>query len=490
MPRSLPVPTRKRVGRVSLFEHHGTWWVYHRVLGKACRRKVGGAALAECEASLLNAQLVAAEAGLSLDTLLAERFQTQLVITSSAGTAAQSGQMGLPSNAAVASTGSAMSVGALRARFLAHHEHAFKSAVGTVARYASATLYLENFTRDQKIVDAAAVSAAAFVASLRSIEVSPNGHPNTARRRLADKGVRYIVECCRSLYRFGIDNGVLSPGTSNPFARARTVHVRIRDAKPIFVFDAEQELAFLTAARPWSFGVQFALAKTGLRPGELVHLLIEDIDLTGGWLLVRGKPELGWTTKTATDRRVPLLPELVAVLRTLINGRREGVLFLRERFAIQQSPPPQLSGGRAELAAAARRRLLAARERAGRTLTRREEARVYEQVWQDAGAIPVDRVRTSFIRAARAAGIAGATCPKSWRHTFATLLQQANVDLLVRQETLGHKPAGAGRSALGMTGTYTHTTPQFQRQEIERALRLRPAPLALTIHPVNGPAGP
>ncbi|MDB5332822.1 MAG: site-specific tyrosine recombinase XerC, partial [Phycisphaerales bacterium] len=127
------------------------------------------------------------------------------------------------------------------------------------------------------------------------------------------------------------------PGTSNPFAPGHTVHVRIRDAKPIFVFDAEQELAFLTAARPWSLGVHFALAKTGLRPGELVHLLIEDIDLAGGWLLVRGEPELGWTTKTATDRRVPLLPELVAVLRTLIDGRREGVLFLRERFDVQQS---------------------------------------------------------------------------------------------------------------------------------------------------------
>jgi hypothetical protein len=30
-----------------------------------------------------------------------------------------------------------------------------------------------------------------------------------------------------------------------------------------------------------------------------------------------------------------------------------------------------------------------------------------------------------------------------------------------------------------MTGVYTHTTPEFQRQEIERAMRLRPQSLEL-----------
>ena len=40
-----------------------------------------------------------------------------------------------------------------------------------------------------------------------------------------------------------------------------------------------------------------------------------------------------------------------------------------------------------------------------------------------------------------ALGLEEATCPKSWRHTFATLLQDSNVDPLVRQITLG---CGAG----------------------------------------------
>jgi hypothetical protein len=81
------------------------------------------------------------------------------------------------------------------------------------------------------------------------------------------------------------------------------------------------------------------------------------------------------------------------------------------------------------------------------------------------------------MRIMRAIGHPEATCPKSWRHTFATILQDANVDPLVRQITLGHRPTnGAG---LGMTGHYSHTRPETQRAQIEQALRLWPASLEL-----------
>lgn len=479
MSRPGSMPARKRVGHVSLYEHHGSWFLYYRQGGRPRRTRIGGLAQAECEASLLNAELVAADAGLALGKLLSDRFGDLL---------AQTG-IQVPSDTALAFTVAAactraaattiVSVADLRAQFLDHHELVLKSAMRTLSRYRAATLYLENFARDRRLDDARAISAAPFVAYLRAIEVSPNGHANTAKRKLADKGVRYIAETCRSVYHFGIDFGVLPPGSPNPFSKRSAVPIRIRDAKPIFVFDAQLELSFLTAASTWAFAVHFTLAKTGLRPGELVHLLIEDVDLENGWLSVRGKPELGWATKTNTERRVPLVPEVVTVLQQQIGKRCSGVLFLRQRLTEAHAQPPKLIGTRADLAAEVGQRLRAQADRLGRPLARREEAQAHERVWSDAGAVPVDRVRTSFIRTAKAAGIANATCPKSWRHTFATLLQQANVDVLVRQETLGHKPAAAYASALGMTGVYTHTTAEFQRGEIERALRLRPESLAL-----------
>lgn len=96
----------------------------------------------------------------------------------------------------------------------------------------------------------------------------------------------------------------------------------------------------------WAFPVHFTLAKTGLRVGELVHLLIEDLDLEGGWLNVRNKTELGWRIKTGQERVVPLLPEVVAVLRSVLGKRTAGPVFLREWLARKR---PALAGDRRAL---------------------------------------------------------------------------------------------------------------------------------------------
>jgi hypothetical protein len=46
---------RFRVGRISIYEHHGSWWLYHRHNGQPARRLVGTSrALAECEAFLFH----------------------------------------------------------------------------------------------------------------------------------------------------------------------------------------------------------------------------------------------------------------------------------------------------------------------------------------------------------------------------------------------------------------------------------------------------
>ncbi len=86
----------------------------------------------------------------------------------------------------------------------------------------------------------------------------------------------------------------------------------------MFVFDDANELAFLSAADAWSFPIHFTLAKTGIRPGELIHLLIEDLDLAGGRMFIRNKTELGWRIKTGRERTIPLMDEIVAVLKQLI----------------------------------------------------------------------------------------------------------------------------------------------------------------------------
>jgi integrase len=442
---------RRRVGKVSYYFRHGGWHIYYRDGGRQVRRRAGDTEEAAAQiAAQVNAQLSA-------------KAPTLFAFTP-------------------------LSIGELRQRFLDYHEHVVRSSLATVRRYSTATKHLENFARaHQPGTSAHELDGDQFVRFLRQLRVAPNGHSHTARRPLRDKGIRFILETCRSLYGFAARKRYLPPYAENPFAGLGGKRFRIEDAKPVFVFDAQTELEFFRQADDWSFPVHFTLAKTGLRPGELVHLLIEDLDLEAGWLFIRNKPELGWRIKTGRERAVPVIAEVAGVLRRVIGTRTTGVIFLRERSHMNCCP--MAAANRRLLAAEHERRLAAAELTAGAPLSRATAAQLARTIWRDACATKGDRIRESFVRIAGQLNLAGVTCPKSWRHTFATLLQDANTDPLVRQLTLGHAFTSNGMGALGMTSIYTHTRPETQQREIERALRLWPASLEFARHWTETAAG-
>jgi len=435
MARASGRSARQRVGRVSYYPHHGGWYVYYREHAQVVRRRVAATeADAERVASQINGQLA-----VQSPSLLG--FQP-------------------------------IGVAALRQKFLDHHEHVLRSSLATIERYRAATQHLENFAVTQASGCAAhALPVEALVAYLRRLHVAPNGHANARRRPLRDKGIHFILECCRNVYSYAQRQRHLPPYAGNPFANLRIERLKIEDAKPIFIFDAAGELAFFRAVADWAFPIHFTLAKTGMRPGELVHLLIEEVDLKGGWLLVRGKPALGWRTKTGSRRSVPLVAEVRLVLRRVIGERLKGLVFLRPRYSWAEAECGALDLLGLE-------RCLETRlAKEGKELSRREQAKVARALWQAAGMVKPDAIRQTFVRAMTALGRPDSTCPKSWRHTFATLLQDANVDPLIRQITLGHQPGAPSAGALGMTSVYTHTRPVTQSQEIERAIRMWPQSL-------------
>lgn len=421
--------TRFRIGRVSVYFHHGGWWLYYRQQDRPVRRRV-----AETREA---AERIAAELNAHLTVAAPTMFDFRPI-----------------------------GVAELRAEFLDFHESVQRSSLATINRYGTATQHFVEYVASlPRPAMAHEISATGFASYLRSRRVSPNGHGHTALRPLRDKGVQFILETCRSMFAFAQRQRHLPPYATNPFADLQLDRMKIEDSKAIFVFDAATERRFLAAALYWEFPIHFTLAKTGLRSGELCHLLIEDLDLSNGWLLVRNKPELGWSTKTRYERSVPLHPVLRDVLQHVIGDRKAGVVFLRPKF-VRNSP-------RAGLDRAGLGRLLTTQanmrgERSVLTL-RRTQQRLARKLWQDAGALDPDQIRNSFIRIAGRCGLTQATCPKSWRHSFATMMQDTNVDPLLRQITLGHQPSGAG-GALGMTGVYTHSRPETHAREIERAI--------------------
>ena len=160
------------------------------------------------------------------------------------------------------------------------------------------------------------------------------------KRRLRDAGVKYILETCGSLFNYAQRQRHLPPYAENPFLILEVSRIPVEDARPITIFTAQQEIEFLEACDAWQLPVFVTLLLTGMRPGELVHLLLpSDLDLEAGWIHIRNKPKLGWQVKTRNERDIPLMPVHVAILSRLVGTRRTGPVFCQRRCFDDYTPP-------------------------------------------------------------------------------------------------------------------------------------------------------
>jgi integrase/recombinase XerD len=145
------------------------------------------------------------------------------------------------------------------------------------------------------------------------------------------------------------------------------------------------------------------LYATGLRVSELVGLRLENIDLGGGFLRVRGKG--------SKERLVPFAPEAGDQLSRYLEQDRQAL------------------GPKGDIV------FLGAR---GTALTRQSFWRILKQL-------------------ARASGLPESLSPHGLRHSFATHLLQSGMNLRSLQMLLGH-------SDLSTTQIYTHVTPEHLKQ--------------------------
>ena len=136
------------------------------------------------------------------------------------------------------------------------------------------------------------------------------------------------------MFGYAIKRRHLSPYAENPFSSLDLDRIPIENAKVISIFSPDQEKKFLETCDDWQFPIFLTLMLTGLRPGELTHLLLpEDLDLNVGMLYVRNKPHLGWQVKTRNEREIPLIDELRDVLTISVGDRVTGPVFLQRRYS-------------------------------------------------------------------------------------------------------------------------------------------------------------
>ncbi len=370
---------------------------------------------------------------------------------------------------------------ALRHRWLDHHEHVRRSSLNTIGRYRSATEHLLDFVATvrplKRVSDLHPIHVEEFIRHLRSCRVAPNGHKNSKKRVLRDSGVKFVLETCSSLMNFAQRQRHLPPYTENPFRVVEINRIPIEDAKPVVAFSSEEQLSLLTFCDEWQLPLFATLLFTGLRPGELVHLLLpNDLDLKEGWLRVRNKPKLGWQVKTRNERDIPLVPALWRLLGHAVGDRKSGPVF-QQRRAASGHQAPLVDCSLRELEAQVERRFTNASQNEPKDSSGRLVRKGATQtVWRDLGALKEDWVRKEFMTLTSLMGLKEVTAPKTLRHTFATVLQDGNVDPLIRNELMGHAPmAQTSGGGLGMTTVYTHTRPETNRGQLDQALSQLPA---------------
>ncbi|MBM3983785.1 MAG: hypothetical protein FJ304_26670, partial [Planctomycetes bacterium] len=202
-----------RVGKVSGYLRGRVWYLCYFENGKRRRPRAGG----ERDA----ARQLAAQVNSQLETGAPSALSFELI--------------GIPD---------------LRTRWLEHHEQVRRSSVQSIARYRTATDHLLRFLDEHQVRHASqftATHAAEFVHYLRTIRVSPNGHANTPKRPLLDKGVRYVLECCRALFNHAARRRHLPPYVENPFATVEIDRIPVETARVIELLTPDQERAFLGA---------------------------------------------------------------------------------------------------------------------------------------------------------------------------------------------------------------------------------------------------
>lgn len=88
-----------------------------------------------------------------------------------------------------------------------------------------------------------------------------------------------------------------------------------RRTRPVFTLAQVDKILDVTPEPERSmFAV---LAFSGMRVGELKYLSWDDVDLDGGWLHVRAKPDVGWRPKGKEDRKIFINNRLRHVLEGL-----------------------------------------------------------------------------------------------------------------------------------------------------------------------------
>ncbi len=244
--------------------------------------------------------------------------------------------------------------------------------------------------------------------------VNPNGQPVESDEDVNDstrKGARahtinFEIGTLRTIFNTAIKWGYLK---DNPTKGIKTL--RVTDSKPVRFLTIKECQRFLKACPDDLYPVYFTFLNTGMRKAELENLMWNDIDLKRRRIRIRRKEN--WLPKTG-ERDIPINKNLYDLLKGLKSENDKGLKS------------------------------------------------VYVFPHGDGGIIRT-KLRERLIKIANDAGIEDLTKLHTLRHTFASHLVMAGVDLPTVQKLMGH-------SDIQTTMIYAHLAPDHLANAVEKLL--------------------
>ena len=278
--------------------------------------------------------------------------------------------------------------------------------------------FLEHCERERCLssntLDAYRQDIAEFLREFRGLEIDDVDGRGMVRyaahlsgmRALAPATVKRRLACLRSMFRWLVRRSALAV---SPFATVE-IRVRVPDRLPRCITPAE--MATLSKAADDAEGLAglatLLLLVTGVRVGELASLHLGDVDVEGGTIRIRGKGDRE-RQAFVPDGRVADLLRLHVTERTRAPGEMQPLFVSRS--------------GRAATPACIRRRVT---------------------------------------ELSHNAGVSVRVTPHMLRHTAATSLLEAGMDMRFVQRLLGHR-------SITTTQLYTHVSNRALRAAVAAA---------------------
>lgn len=237
--------------------------------------------------------------------------------------------------------------------------------------------------------------------------INPNGKSldsNNIRKGARARTVNLELEAIKTMLNLAIKWDYLK---SNPMKHVKPL--KIDDKKPLRFLTEVECSKFLKATPEHLYPVYFTFLSTGMRKSELEYLRWNDIDFKNRLIFIRKKPD--WLPKTG-ERKIPISDDLLIVLKSY---KKKCNKDSKKDFVFDI-----VSSGKSH-----------------------------------------NMLRTELIKIGKKAEIDDLTKVHTLRHTFASHLVMAGVDLPTVQKLMGH-------SDIETTMLYAHLAPEHLSKAVNK----------------------